>query len=65
MTQENERLTQARLAKGLSQSEVAQAVGISQPAYWDIEHGDRQPSLAVIKRLAKLFDCSIDYLVGN
>lgn len=61
----HERLKAAREKAGLTQSKVAAACGISQPAYFDIEHGDRAPSLAVAKRLAKLFDVSLDWLVGT
>jgi transcriptional regulator with XRE-family HTH domain len=60
-----ERLKKAREEKSLTQTEVAKEIGISQPAYSDIERGDRMPSLAVTKRLASLLDCSIDYLVGE
>lgn len=59
------RLKEAREKAKLSQAEVAKSCGISQPAYFDIEHGDRSPSLAVAKRLAKLFDVSLDWLVGT
>lgn len=61
----HERLKEARDKANLSQAEVAKQCGISQPAYFDIEHGDRSPSLAVAKRLAKLFDVSLDWLVGT
>lgn len=61
----HERLKEARDNAKLSQAEVAKQCGISQPAYFDIEHGDRSPSLAVAKRLAKLFDVSLDWLVGT
>lgn len=60
----HDRLKEARAKSGLSQSKVAAECGITQPAYFDIEHGDRAPSLAVVKRLAKLFDVSLDWLVG-
>jgi len=61
----HERLKEAREKAGLSQAAVAAECGISQPAYFDIEHGDRSPSLAVAKRLAALFKVSLDWLVGN
>lgn len=61
----HDRLKEARDKAKLSQAEVAKSCGISQPAYFDIEHGDRSPSLAVAKRLAKLFDVSLDWLVGT
>ena len=59
-----ERLKPARIKAGLSQSEIAQKVGISQPVYSYIESGDRTPSLAVTKKLAIILGVSIDYLVG-
>lgn len=61
----HERLKEARDNAKLSQADVAKKCGISQPAYFDIEHGDRLPSLAVAKRLSKLFDVSLDWLVGT
>lgn len=61
----HERAKETREKLKLSQAEVAKQCGISQPAYFDIEHGDRTPSLAVAKRLANLFGVSIDWLVGN
>lgn len=59
-----ERLKPARIKAGLSQSEVAEKLGISQPAYSYIESGDKIPSLAVTKKLAIILGVSIDYLVG-
>lgn len=61
----HERLKEARTKAGLSQEKVAKECGITQPAYFDIEHGDRAPSLAVAKRLANLFGVSLDWLVGT
>lgn len=61
----HDRLKEAREKAELSQAEVAKSCGISQPAYFDIEHGNRYPSLAVAKRLAKMFDVSLDWLVGT
>ena len=59
-----ERLKQAREAAGMSQAEVARALGLSQPAYSYIENGEKNPSLPVAKRLAVVLRTSLDYLVG-
>ena len=59
-----ERLTQIRTAKQMSQRELADTVGISQPAYQYIESGKKQPSLFVATNIAKTLGVSLDYLVG-
>ncbi len=41
MSRVNEALREGRIAAGLSQQEVARALGISQPFVNDIEHGRR------------------------
>ena len=60
----SERLKTAREAAGMSQAEVAKAIGVTQPAYCYMENGDKVPSLSVAKQLAKTLKTSLDYLVG-
>lgn len=60
----HERLKEARDNANLSQAEVAKQCGISQPAYFYMENGDKTPSLAAAKQHAKLFNVSLDWLVG-
>lgn len=59
------RLKEARVAAGMSQADVAKAIGVSQPAYCYIENGDKMPSLPVAKQLSKILNVSLDYLVDN
>lgn len=47
-------LVDLRRARGLSQKEVAAAVGIAQPSYWEIEHGLTNPKLTTACRLGEL-----------
>ena len=61
----NERLKQAREEKGISQVEAARAIGVSQAAYCYYEQGLRDPSLENIKRLSRLYNVSLDWLVGT
>lgn len=61
----NERLKQAREAKGLSQSECARRTGASQAAYSYYEQGLRTPSSQMLIRIADLLDVSLDWLVGR
>ncbi len=53
---------QLRLEKGLSQREVAEAVGIGQSSYAMIEGGKRHPRKEVEKRLADFFGVTVDEL---
>jgi putative transcriptional regulator len=51
-----------RLERGLTQEELAQAVGVSRQSIISIERGRYTPSLALALRFARLFRCSTDEL---
>ena len=59
------RLKDARKAKGLTQTEVAQYIGIGQGGYSYWESGRSKIDSHSLSRLAELFDVSVDYLLGN
>ena len=54
-----------RLEKGLTQKQVAAALGITEQAYQRYEYGKTVPSALVLIALADYFDVSLDYLVGR
>lgn len=58
-------LKNLRLAQGLTQAEVANALGISQPNFRRWEVGERVPSSETLERLADFFHVSTDYLLGR
>jgi len=59
------RLKELRITKGVSLQVVADAVGSSKPHIWELERGTtKNPSLALITKLAKYFGVSVDYLAG-
>jgi len=58
-------LKDIRLRKGLTQSEVASALGISSVVYSRYETGTRQPSADTIIQLANVFGVTVDYLLGR
>ncbi len=60
-----ERIKAERIKQGLTTKYIAEQLGISHQAYSAFEHGDRVPSVQVAKALAKLFSCSLDYLLAN
>lgn len=49
-------LSKKRASKGMTQAELAKALGISRAAYTNIENGKRQPSVKVAKKLAVILD---------
>lgn len=52
-----------RKVKGLSQKEVAAAIGVSQATYSAYERGRNEPPIEIIVRLSYLFGCPVDILV--
>ena len=60
-----DRIKQLRKQKGLTQKEMAEAVGVgvSTIAMW--ESGKRTPSFKLLNDLSDLFDKSIDYILGT
>lgn len=58
------RLKWLRERKGLTQSEVANSIGMSQSGYTKIEQGQREPKLEVLALLPKIFDESVDFMLG-
>lgn len=58
-------IKQMRLAAGLTQREVANALDISPQRYSNWERGARDINLVDACRLADLFHCTLDELVGR
>ncbi len=50
----SDRLKTAREKKGLTQREVARAIGVSQPAYCNFESGYKVPSLVIAKSISNV-----------
>ena len=58
-------IRQARERIGLSQIELAQAVGVSQGAISQWEKGLTHPSFKVLRTLARVLNTTIDEIVGE
>lgn len=54
-----------RCSKEMTQKEVAEAIGVTQPTYCNIERGKRNPSISVLQKLATLFGCTVDDLLND
>ena len=56
------RIKEYRLERGLTQEDLAQAVGVSRQSINSIERDRYVPSLPLALRFARVFDCSTDEL---
>lgn len=60
------RLRKLREEKGLTQKELAQALGLnSKSTITNYEQNDRDPDYETLIKIAKYFEVSIDYLLGQ
>ena len=57
-------LKSARTSRGLTQDQVAQAIGLARPTYALIESGKRDVTLSQAETLAALLRTSVDELRG-
>lgn len=64
MSMTSERLQALRKARGYSQQDVANLIGVGRTTYLKYENGDNKPTRK-INELARLFQVSTDYLLGN
>lgn len=58
-------LRAARIAAGLTQRQVAEAMGITNSTYCGYETGKREPDVAKIKQLSKILDIPADDLLDT
>lgn len=58
----NLRLKAARAAKGLSQTDLAKAVGVTRQTIGLIESGGYNPTLNLCIAICKTLDCTLDDL---
>lgn len=61
----SERLKKLRKDSGFTQVDVAEKLGISQPAYASWERGVKKPTQENLVKIAQILNVSVDYLVGN
>ena len=63
MKEIGKRLQELRESKGLSQSDLANYLGISQPLLSQIESGNRNLNLSLLDKLCSLYGCSDSYIL--
>lgn len=57
------KITEYRKELNLSQSELAEMVGVGQSTIAMWESGERMPRVKFLKKLSEIFGCSIDHLL--
>lgn len=60
----NEKIREARRAKGWSQQKVADILGVTRACFSNYEQGTREPTIALLKAICEILDISADYLIG-
>ena len=60
-----ERLRELRKDEGLSQTKLAEKLGVTQRkiSYW--ERGDVDPDMYSVSKISDFFEVSVDYLIGK
>ena len=59
------RIFELRKERGLSQREAAKSFGVSQGTFNNWENSNTQPSIEQLISIARFFEVSVDYLIGN
>lgn len=59
------RLKELRKNRGISQEDVAVALGITVRAYQNYEYEQREPNIEMIIKLAEFYGVTTDYLLGR
>lgn len=54
-----------REAAGMSQKQLAEAIGVSQQSINKYENHNIEPDIGTLIRIADCFDTSVDYLIGH
>jgi len=59
------RIRDLREDKDMSQTQIAKMLGMSQTGYSKYETGENDIPTAILIKLARFYDTSIDYLLGQ
>ena len=59
------KLAKIRKEKEMTQTELAEKVGVGDTAICNYEKGLREPNLGTLKKLATVLECTVDELIGD
>lgn len=54
-----------REARGMSQTDLADALGVRPPSVWKWENEISPPKYENLRAMSKLFGCSMDHVMGQ
>lgn len=60
----DDRLKKLRIARGLSQAQVAKDLGIPQKTYCNYERNEREPNSTFLIKIGAYFGVTLDYLLN-
>lgn len=60
----SKRLRQLRLEHGYTMEEIGKKIGIAKSSYASYESKYRRPPLERLRQLSKVYDVSVDYILG-
>ena len=60
----HELLNKLRIEKGVTQEEVASAIGVAKSTFAKYDRGEREPNFETLKKIAQYFQTTTDYLLG-
>ena len=60
-----EKVIQLRKQHNLSQADFAKAIEVSRTIVGNYERNTNMPSVEILLKMAKVFDVSIDYIIGE
>lgn len=60
-----ENLKYLRQKNGMSQKQLAECIGVSQQSVNKYENHAVEPDITTLKRMAEVFDTSVDFLIGH
>lgn len=58
-------LKEARTTRKMTQKDVAEKIGVAKSTYSLYESGNREPGVAIIKKIARVLNVSADELLGT
>lgn len=59
------KIIQLRKKHNLSQSQLAQKIGISRTIVGNYERNSNSPSIEILLKMAKVFNVSVDFIIGE
>lgn len=65
MSSFSERLKQLRKEKKVTQSEIAEKIGVAKSTYSQYENGHREPNFETLLKLSLFFNVDVDFLLSG